>query len=150
MQYTSEQLITMLTSNNLAGIHARLVADGLVSSYSQPSVDALSFAINEKWEKSSSSEEFFAWMERLFDMPIDQMGMYSGELQNIPAQTGKTPAKMLVEQLRRETPETELKRPNVLRQAVPNWIPIVFWTLALIGFVAVLRFAAKVVAKVTD
>jgi len=150
MQYTSEQLITMLTSNNLAGIHARLVADGLVGSYSQPSVDSLFYAIDEKWAKVSSSEEFFAWMERLFDIPIEQMGMYYGELQNIPAQTGKSPAKMLVDQLRMETPATELKKPSAFRAAVPTWIPIVFWILAFIGFVTIFRFGAKVIAKVTD
>ena len=150
MQYTSEQLITMLTSNNLPGIHARLVTDGLVSGYAQPSVDSLSYAISEKWEKTSSSDEFFAWMERLFDTPIDQMGMYYGELQAIPAQTGKTPAKMLVDQLRLETPQTELKRPNILQQPGGNWLPTLFWILAIIGLLAVLRFAAKLVAKVTE
>ena len=155
MQYSTEQLITMISSNNLAGIHARLIADGMVTPFSQPSVDALQYAINEKWVKVSS-DDFFAWFERLFDVPLTMGAAYYNELQALQSGSGKSPSKILAEQLRAETPTSELTQQptalalNAKRWSPPGWITIVFLALVVIGIVSVVRFAGRLIAKVTE
>lgn len=157
MQYSTEQLIAMISANNMTGIHARLVADGLVTPFSQPSVDALQYAINEKWVKVSA-DEFFAWFERLFDVPLNMNAAYYNELSAFQAATGKSPAKTLTDQLRAETPTSELNQTpaltanalNLKRSLLPNWVPFVFWVLAFVGLVVTVKFLGRLIAKVTE
>lgn len=155
MQYSTEQLITMISSNNLAGIHARLIADGMVTPFSQPSVDALQYAINEKWVKVSS-DDFFAWFERLFDVPLDMGSAYYNELKAIQSGSGKSPAKILTDQIRAETPTSELTQQpsavvfNAKYREYPRWIAIVFWALVIIGIFTVGRFTGRLIAKMTE
>ena len=102
-QYSTDELVHLITTNNLTGVYARLVAEGRVSAAMLPNVDAISYAIQEQSGRQSP-EAFLAWLEQLLDVPVDQTGLYAVELTAIRQTTGKTPARLLTDQIRETMP----------------------------------------------
>lgn len=151
MQYDYEQLIGMIASNNLTAIYANLVQQGRVTAMSAPSVDALGYAITEQLEKLPT-EQFFAWLENLLDVPLDQSGLHYPELTNLRHSTGRSPAKVLVDQMREQLPAAEPTGVAAMFGSPTRmtWFSWLLLLLAIVGAVCVLRFAARIVAKITD
>ena len=149
--YDFQQLIGMIAANSLTSIHAKLVQEGRVSPHTVPSVDALGSVIDEQ-SKRLSAEQFFGWLENLLDVPLEQHGMYFAELSNLRDSTGRTPAKVLVDQMREQMPTADASGMTAVFGGVArmNWLSWVLLLLALIGAVCVLRLAVRVVGKMTE
>lgn len=141
----------MIGANNLPAIHQKLVQEGKVSGVSAPSADALSYAMQEMSAKSSTSQ-FYDWLQTLLDVPVDTMGLHASELLNIPAQTGKSPAKYLVDMMREQTPNSTLQTPaSVWNRAVKNpWWVWLLLILALIGVFTVAAYTGKLLRKFAE
>lgn len=140
----------MITSNNLAAIHVRLMQEGHVGSTSLPSVDSLKFIIAEQAGKLSDSQ-FIGWIERLLDVPVDARGQYATELLTVRNQTGKSPAKAIADQMRAQSPG-ELSVDgfgSVFSTKTPWWVWLIL-ALALIGALAAIGFGTRVLAKMTN
>ena len=141
----------MITTNNLVGIHARLLVEGRVSATSAVSVDGVEYAIQEQSQKLAP-EEFFTWMEQLFDVPVDQNRLFAGELNSIALSTGNTPAKLLVDELRRtmpveDWPEEGYQFKNFNRE---SWLWLLFLFLALVGLICTIRYLFRVLQKIVS
>ena len=149
-QYSTDELVHLITTNNLTGVYARLVAEGRVSAMTVPNVDAISYAIQEQSGRLPP-EAFLAWLEQLLDVPVDQTGLYAAELTTIRQTTGKTPARLLTDQIRQTMPQNN---PNSFwgtgmlgdRKGRPYvaWILI---GLAVIGLLCVLRYLGRILEK---
>jgi hypothetical protein len=144
-QYSTDELVHLITTNNLMGVYARLVAEGRVSAAMLPNVDAISYSIQEQSGRLSP-DAFLAWLEQLLDVPVDQTGLYTAELTTIRQTTGKTPARLLTDQIRQTMPQNAAAsflgdhkgRPYV------TWIVI---GLAVIGLLCVLRYLGRILEK---
>lgn len=145
-QYSTDELVHLITINNLTGVYARLVAEGRVSATMLPNVDAISYSIQEQsgW---LSPEAFLAWLEQLLDVPVDQTGLYAAELTAIRQTTGKTPARLLVDQIRQTIPQNPVSSflGDGKRRPYLAWILI---GLAVIGLLCVLRYLGRILEKV--
>ena len=137
----------MITTNNLAGVFARLVSEGRVSAAMPPNVDAISYAIQEQ-SRRLSPEAFIAWLERLMDVPVDQANVYASELTAIRQSTGNSPARMLTGQIRATIPQSDPAF-GVFYPAKWPWFTWVFVGLAFIGLLCILRYAGRILEKVT-
>jgi hypothetical protein len=149
-QYSTDELVHLITTNNLTGVYARLVAEGRVSAAMFPNVDAISYAIQEQSGRLSP-EAFLAWLEQLLDVPVDQMGLYAAELTAIRQTTGKTPARLLTDQIRQTMPKNAVasflgdgKRGDHEGRPYVTWIVI---GLAVIGLLCVLRYLGRILEK---
>lgn len=149
-QYSTDELVHQITTNNLTGVYARLVAEGRVSAATLPNVDAISYAIQEQSGRLSP-EAFLTWLEQLLDVPVDQMGLYAAELTAIRQTTGKTPARLLVDQIRQSMPSNPVasflgdgKRGDREGRPYMAWILI---GLAVIGLLCVLRYLGRILEK---
>ena len=144
-QYSTDELVHLITTNNLTGVYARLVAEGRVSAAMLPNVDAISYAIQEQSGRLPP-DAFLTWLEQLLDVPVDQTGLYARELTAIRQTTGKTPARLLADQIRETMPQNAVAsflgdhkgRPYV------TWIVI---GLAVIGLLCVLRYLGRILEK---
>lgn len=150
-QYDIEQLIAMIAGNSLNAIYAKLVQEGKVSPNTVPDVSVLGAVIDEQ-SKRLSTEQFLGWLEGLLDVPLDQQGLYYSELSALKSATGRTPAKVLADQMREQlpsvsTPGTPAFWGGAYRM---NWLSWLLLILAVIGAVCVLRFAARLIGKITD
>lgn len=150
-QYSTDELVHLITTNNLTGVYARLVAEGRVSAAMPPNVDAISYAIQEQSGRLSP-EAFLTWLEQLLDVPVDQMGLYAPELTAIRQTTGKTPARLLTDQIRQTMPQNN---PNSFwgtgMLGDHKGRPYVVWILiglAAIGLLCVLRYLGRILEKV--
>ena len=149
-QYSTDELVHLITTNNLTGVYARLVAEGRVSAAMLPNVDAISYAIQEQSGRLSP-EAFLAWLEQLLDVPVDQMGLYAAELTAIRQTTGKTPARLLTDQIRETMPQNNpisLWGTGMLGDHKGR--PYVTWILiglAVIGLLCVLRYLGRILEK---
>ena len=144
-QYSTDELVHLITTNNLRGVYARLVAEGRVSAAMLPNVDAISYAIQEQSGRLSP-EAFLAWLEQLLDVPVDQMGLYAAELTAIRQTTGKTPARLLTDQIRQTMPQNPVASflGDGNRRSYVTWILI---GLAVIGLLCVLRYLGRILEK---
>jgi len=145
-QYSTDELVHLITTNNLTGVYARLVAEGRVSAATLPNVDAISNAIQEQSGRLSP-EAFLTWLEQLLDVPVDQMGLYAAELTTIRQTTGKTPARLLTDQIRQTMPQNASTSflGEGKRRPYMAWILI---GLAVIGLLCVLRYLGRILEKV--
>ena len=150
--YSIEQLLGMIATNNLAAIHIRLVQEGRISATSVPSADSLQYAIQEQAAKLSLPQ-FYDWLQTLMDVPVSQSGMYSHELLAIPNSTGKSPAKLLVDMMREQTPATTTGTDAgmVWNRAVniPWWVWLLL-VLALLGALSAVGYVGKLLRKIAD
>lgn len=144
VQYSTDELVHFITTNNLAGVYARLIAEGRVSASRVPNVEAISYAIEEQ-AKRQSPDAFVAWLEQLMDVPVDQNGLYASELIAIGQSTGKTPARLMADQIRQTMPQHSAS--GFYPQKWP-WFTWVFLVLAIIGLLCVIRYAGRVLEKV--
>lgn len=144
-QYSTDELVHLITTNNLTGVYARLVAEGRVSAAMLPNVDAISYAIQEQSGRLSP-EAFLAWLEQLLDVPVDQTGLYAAELTAIRQMTGKTPARLLTDQIRETMPQNAVASflGHGKRRPYVAWILI---GLAVIGLLCVLRYLGRILEK---
>ncbi|MBK9338853.1 MAG: hypothetical protein IPM98_20885 [Lewinellaceae bacterium] len=144
-QYSTDELVHLITTNNLTGVYARLVAEGRVSAAMLPNVDAISYAIQEQSGRLSP-EAFLAWLEQLLDVPVDQTGLYAAELTAIRQTTGKTPARLLTDQIRQTMPQNPVASflGDGNRRSYVTWILI---GLAVIGLLCVLRYLGRILEK---
>jgi len=149
-QYSTDELVHQITTNNLTGVYARLVAEGRVSAATLPNVDAISYAIQEQSGRLSP-DAFLTWLEQLLDVPVDQMGLYAAELTTIRQTTGKTPARLLTDQIRQTMPQNLVasflgdgKRGDREGRPYMAWILI---GLAVIGLLCVLRYLGRILEK---
>lgn len=150
VHYTYDQLIGMIATNNLAGIHARLVQEGRVSAMSVPSVDALKYSIQEQ-DSKLPTEQFLKWLENVLDVPLDQSALYYPELSGLRQSSGLSPATILVNQLRTEIPpQDEQTALSIFNDSGMTWVSWVLLILAIIGAVCVVRFSVRVIQKLTD
>lgn len=144
-QYSTDELVHLITTNNLTGVYARLVTEGRVSAATLPNVDAISYAIQEQSGRLPP-EAFLAWLEQLLDVPVDQSGLYAGELTAIRQTMGKSPARLLVDQIRQTIPQTGtaafLGTGKIRVYLI--WIVI---GLAVIGLLCVLRYLGRILEK---
>ena len=147
LQYSTDELVHLITTNNLAGVFARLVAEGRISGAMPPNVDAISYAIQEQSGRLSP-EAFLAWLERLMDVPVDQTNVYASELTAIRQSTGNSPARLLAGQIRATIPQNDPAY-SVFYPAKWPWFTWVFVGLAIVGLLCVLRFAGRILEKVT-
>ena len=151
-QYSTDELVHLITTNNLTGVYARLVAEGRVSAAMLPNVDAISYAIQEQSGRLSP-EAFLVWLEQLLDVPVDQMGLYAAELTAIRQTTGKTPARLLTDQIRQTMPQntpTSFWGTGMLGVGDHKGRPYVTWILiglAVIGLLCVLRYLGRILEK---
>lgn len=145
-QYSTDELVHLITTNNLAGVHARLVSEGRVSGSRVPNVEAIAYAIEEQ-SKRLAPEAFIVWLEQLLDVPVDQNGLYASELTAIGQSTGKTPARLMTDQIRQTMPQTDSA--SGFYTAKWPWFTWVFIALAFIGLLCVLRYAGRILEKVT-
>ena len=149
-QYSTDELVHLITTNNLTGVYARLVAEGRVSAAMLPNVDAISYAIQEQSGRLSP-EAFLAWLEQLLDVPVDLTGLYAAELTAIRQTTGKTPARLLTDQIRQTMPQntpTSFLGTGMLGDHKGR--PYVAWILiglAVIGLLCVLRYLGRILEK---
>ncbi|MCC6463228.1 MAG: hypothetical protein IT260_22355 [Saprospiraceae bacterium] len=144
-QYSTDELVHLITTNNLTGVYARLAQEGRVSAAMLPNVDAISYAIQEQSGRLSP-EAFLAWLEQVLDVPVDQTGLYATELTAIRQTTGKTPARLLTEQIRQTVPQ------NTVASLLSNGKgrPYLAWILiglAVIGLLCVLRYLGRILEK---
>lgn len=144
MHYSTDQLFAMIAANGLNGIHARLIHERRADEMSAPSADSLWYTLMEQ-SKRMSPADFFGWLERLMDAPVDTGRPYASELQTVWQTTGKRPSTLLVEQLKAQAP-TEVQR--AIR--APYWMPRreaiftwVFVALAIIGLYSCFRFLIR-------
>ncbi|MEZ4941822.1 MAG: hypothetical protein R3D58_13160 [Saprospiraceae bacterium] len=148
IQYSTDELVHMITTNNLPGVFTRLVNEGRVDAAIPPNVDAIAFAIQEQAQRLSP-EAFLAWVEALMDVPVDQSRVYASELTAIRQTTGKTPAKLLADQIRGTIPVQPAGDFSFNGFISPKWISWLIIGLAAIGLICILRFAGRVLGKVT-
>lgn len=146
VQYSTDELVHLITTNNLAGVHARLVSEGRVSASMLPNVDAISYAIDEQ-SKRLSPEAFVNWLEKLLDVPVDQTNVYASELNAISQSTGKTPARLLTDQIRQTMPPVGTA--SGFNPTKWPWFTWVFVGLAIIGLICVMRYVGRILEKVT-
>lgn len=149
MQYNTQELISMIVGNNLPAIHAQLVSEGRVSAASNPSASALDFVVRDQMAKLDA-DAFLAWLERLFDVPLDLYGMHYTELSNIKTRTGLSPAQYLVSQMREMMKGQEPEANAIVAGTMigrPPRFAWVFLALAFIGAICVLSFLVKIVQK---
>ena len=99
LAYSTDELVHLITTNNLAAVFNRLVLEGRVDALMLPNVDAIAFAIQEQAGRLSP-EAFLSWLETLLDVPVDQSRMYASELTAIRQSVGKSPARLLTDQIR--------------------------------------------------
>ncbi len=150
-QYSTDELVHLITTNNLTGVYARLVAEGRVSAAMLPNVDAISYAIQEQSGRLSP-EAFLAWLEQLLDVPVDQTGLYARELTAIRQTTGKTPARLLTDQIRETMPQNgsaSFLGTGILGDGKHR--PYVAWIvigLAVIGLLCILHYLGRILEKV--
>jgi len=144
-QYSTDELVHLITTNNLTGVYARLVVEGRVSAAMLPNVDAISYSIQEQ-SRRLSPEAFLAWLEQLLDVPVDQTGLYAAELTAIRQTTGKTPARLLTDQIRQTMPQNSVASflGDGKRRPYVAWILI---GLAVIGLLYVLRYLGRILEK---
>ena len=144
-QYSTDELVHLITTNNLTGVYTRLVAEGRVSGAMLPNVDAISYAIQEQSGRLSP-EAFLTWLEQLLDVPVDQTGLYASELTAIRQTTGKTPARLLVDQIRETMPQNAVASflGDGKRRPYVTWIVM---GLAVIGLLCVLRYLGRILEK---
>jgi hypothetical protein len=138
----------MITSNNLVGVFTHLVTNGHVDAAMPPNVDSISYAIQEQAGRLSP-DAFLNWLDDLMDVPIDQNRVYASELRAIRQSSGKTPARLLVDQIRNTMPQEGSSKTFMGGVIRPNWISWLIIGLALIGLLCVLRFAGRVLGRVT-
>jgi len=145
-QYSTDELVHLITTNNLTGVYARLVAEGRVSPATVPNVDAISCAIQEQSGRLPP-EAFLAWLEQLLDVPVDQTGLYAAELTAIRQTTGKTPARLLTDQIRQTMPQNTVTSflGDGKRRTYVTWIVL---GLAILGLLCVLRYLGRILEKV--
>jgi hypothetical protein len=149
MQYSTQDLISMIVSNNLPAIHAQLVAEGRVSAASSPSANALDFVVREQMNRLDA-DAFLAWMEQVFDVPLDLYGMHYNELANIKTRTGLSPARYLVSQMRQMMTGQEPEQNAIVAGTMigrPPRYAWVFLCLALIGAICLLSWLVKLVQR---
>ena len=145
-QYSTDELVHLITTNNLTGVYARLVAEGRVSPATVPNVDAISYAIQEQSGRLPP-EAFLAWLEQLLDVPVDQTGLYAGELTAIRQTTGKTPTRLLTDQIRQTMPQNTVT--SFLGDGKPRtYVTWIVLGLAVIGLLCVLRYLGRILEKV--
>ncbi len=144
MQPTTDQLFAMIAANGLTGIHARLVHERRADEMGAPSADSLWYVIMEQ-SKAAQPADFFRWLERMLDVPVETGRPYASELQTLWQTTGKRPSTLLVEQLKAQAP-------NDVRRSIqaPEWMPRrealftwVFVALAIIGLYNCFRFLIR-------
>ena len=155
-QYSTDELVHLITTNNLTGVYARLVTEGRVSPATLPNVDAMSYAIQEQSGRLTP-QAFLRWLEQLLDVPVDQSGPYAGELTAIRQTTGKTPARLLTDQIRATIPRDgiagrwgavpwngDTAASNGTRRPYLAWLVI---GLAVIGLLCTLRYLGRLLEK---
>jgi hypothetical protein len=145
-QYSTDELVHLITTNNLTGVYARLVAEGRVSPATVPNVDAISYAIQEQSGRLPP-EAFLAWLEQLLDVPVNQTGLYAGELTAIRQTAGKTPARLLTDQIRQTMPQNTVTSflGDGKHRPYMTWIVL---GLAILGLLCVLRYLGRILEKV--
>ena len=145
-QYSTDELVHLISTNNLTGVYARLAQEGRVSAAMLPNVDAISYAIQEQSGRLSP-EAFLAWLEQLLDVPVDQTGLYAAQLTAIRQTTGKTPARLLTDQIRQTMPQNPVASflGDGKRRPYLAWLLI---GLAVIGLLCVLRYLGRILEKV--
>jgi hypothetical protein len=161
IEYSTDELVHYITTNNLPGVYARLVTEGRVNAALPPHVDAVSYAIQEQSGRMSPGE-FLRWLEQLMDVPVDPSKPYAAELTHIRQTTGRTPARMLVDQIRQTMPENPAGggrgnacrcpsgrchgggRGDGKRRPYLAWIVL---ALAVVGLVCVLRYLGRLLGR---
>lgn len=138
----------MITTNNLPAVYNRLVHEGRVDGAIPPNVDAISYAIQEQAGRLSP-EAFLTWVETLLDVPVDQSRVYARELIAIRQTTGKTPARLVADQIRDTMPSQAGLNGYLSGVLAPKWISWLIVGLAVLGLFCVLRFAGRIIGKVT-
>ena len=159
IEYSTDELVHYITTNNLPGVYARLMTEGRVQAGLPPHVDAVSYAIQEQSARMSP-EDFLRWLEQLMDVPVDPSKPYAAELTYIRQTTGRTPARMLVDQIRQTMPGNTGDggggRGNACRcpgghgQGDGKRRPYVAWIvlgLAVIGLFCVLRYVGRLLGR---
>lgn len=143
----------MITTNNLSGVFTRLVAEGRVDAFMPPNVDAISYAIQEQAARLPP-KNFLAWLETLLDVPIDSHKVYASELTALRQSTGKSPARLLTDQIRNAMPGNAGTRMwGDHSEGDREGRPYVTWIvlgLALIGLLCVLRHLARFLKNATQ
>ena len=154
-QYSTDELVHLITTNNLTGVYARLVAEGRVSAAMLPNVDAISYAIQEQSGRLSP-EAVLAWLEQVLDVPVDQTGLYAAELTAIRQTTGKTPARLLTDQIRETMPQNNptsfwgtgmLGDHKLGDHKGRPYVTLILIGLAVIGLLCVLRYLGRILEK---
>ncbi|MBK8968640.1 MAG: hypothetical protein R3D58_06995 [Saprospiraceae bacterium] len=148
IQYSTDELVHMITTNNLPGVYTRLVNEGRVDGAIPPNVDAISYAIQEQAGRLSP-EAFLAWVETLLDVPVNQSRVYARELTAIRQTTGKTPARLVADQIRDTMPNQPGLNRYLSGVLAPKWISWLIIGLAVLGLFCVLRLAGRMIGKVT-
>lgn len=151
IEYSTDELVHYITTNNLPGVYARLMTEGRVQAGLPPHVDAVSYAIQEQSGRMSP-EDFLRWLEQLMDVPVDPSKPYAAELTHIRQTTGRTPARMLVDQIRQTMPGNTGDgggcgcdgRGDGKRRPYVAWIVL---GLAVIGLFCVLRYVGRLLGR---
>ncbi len=153
LQYSTDELVHLITTNNLSGVFTRLVAEGRVDAAMPPNVDAISYAIQEQAARLPP-ENFLAWLETLLDVPVDSYKVYASELTALRQNTGKNPARLLTDQIRNAMPGSAATRMwGDHSEGDRKGRPYVTWIvvgLAVIGLICVLRYLARFLKNVTQ
>ncbi|MBC7778077.1 MAG: hypothetical protein H7246_21775, partial [Phycisphaerae bacterium] len=89
---------------------------------------------------------------QLFDVPVDQNRLFAGELNSIALSTRNTPAKLLVDELRRTLPAEDWPAEGYQfkNNKGESWLWLLFLFLALIGLICTLRYLIRVLQKVVS
>jgi hypothetical protein len=99
------ETIKMLIENNSVAIHANMVRDGLLSAGAGMNKAALAAVIQQQNMRLKDSD-FAAWIERTFDNPINQKGMYGNILAALQYEWGRSPALVLADSVRDNSENT--------------------------------------------
>ena len=155
LAYSTDELVHLITTNNLAAVFNRLVLEGRVDALMLPNVDAIAFAIQEQAGRLSP-EAFLSWLETLLDVPVDQSRMYASELTAIRQSVGKSPARLLTDQIRNAPTSNgtgsggQTGLGNRMGLGDREGRPYATWLvlgLAIIGLLCVLRYLGRILKK---